>query len=168
MCEECARSVRGERSGLGRRIQENAGRVRRGCERTRRARGSRTAGLGGAGAGTGIPGCPRPGRRHLAPAGPHSLLPARVTVGARPARAGFPSVSVPARPGQGLPSCGCRELRSSAAARRGRDGRGAPRRDPGAPGCCPSAVGPGAGTEPLMHFPSERRAGMPEGLAVRC
>lgn len=106
---ECARSVRGERSGLGRRMQENARGVRRGCkEAASRGREDQDGGCRSGRRRDGDPGVPPPGQE--APGARSSPLPARVTLGARPAGVML----------QGVPAV---LLCSSAAARRGRDER---------------------------------------------
>lgn len=90
---ECARSVRGERSGLGRRMQENARGVRRGCkEAASRGREDQVSGCRSGRRRDGDPGVPPPGQE--APGARSSPLPARVTL-------------VPARPGQGFPHPRC-------------------------------------------------------------
>ncbi|XP_062360952.1 protein APCDD1-like [Cinclus cinclus] len=155
--EECARSVRGERSALGRRMQENARGVRRGCkEAARRGREDQDGGSRWGRRRDGDPGCPRPGRRHLAP-------------GAAARRSLPGSPSVPSRPGQGVPSVRLRGAGSSAAPpplAGAQTGGERPGRTPEPRVAAPRTVGPGE--KPLKPFPSERCAEMPEGhLRVR-
>lgn len=189
MQESCKESARRLQRGCKEGCKECAKRVREDCkEGARKLQGGSPWGRLWDG---GPPGCPcrpgpcwRRGRRHLAPGAPLARSvpgsplrcppgPGRVSPPCAPSASGR-SVRGGARTASpGVLRAALHHLPPFA---RGGDGRGEPRREPGAPGMLPTC---GAGEEgqpprrgtslkPFPSPPSERRVEMPEGLEVRC